>query len=169
MNERTTPAWARIPVLIGLALFVAYQALCASFTLGRAQPTGILDRHPGILWAATWEMFTRNDPGNKAILARTYVDGSFEPVDLEAVFTTQWESGPRYQRLVTRFPTVAEIVAHSLCERMPDARAVELSKAVWAKERGRADLEPPPDADHSVILLWRCDQTPAFVPQGRRL
>ncbi|MCP4808747.1 MAG: hypothetical protein GY913_16140 [Proteobacteria bacterium] len=168
MSDRTTPRAWRVPVLIGLALFVGYLLLCVSHTLGRKEPTGLLAEQPGILWFGTWEMFTLRDGGNKAVTARAHIDGSFQDVDLEALFPTRWESGPRYQRTAWRVPYLGQMLAYSTCQRLPEARAVEISKVTWWKEIGRADLEPPPDAKTEVLLVWPCHETPE-LPLGRRL
>ena len=167
-SERTTPSWARVPVLVGLALLVAYLLVCVGHTLGRRAPTGILADQPGILWFGTWEMFTIRDIGNTEVRARAHIDGSFQDVDLEALFPTRWESGPRYQRTAWKVEYLGQMLAYSTCQRLPEARAVELTKVTWVKEIGRYDAEPPPDAKHEVVLVWPCHETPE-LPPGTRL
>lgn len=147
--------------IVGLVALGTYFAVCASFTLGRATPPDWIPARA--LWLGSWEMFTLLDDGSHAIEARAYVDGAFQPVELDWLFPTQWESGSRWQRSAHRSRPIAEVMCHAICERHPDdPDAIELSVARWTRTRGLLETEPAANASREVLMIWRCAETPAL-------
>jgi len=104
-------------------------------------------------------MFTLKDDSAHAFEARARVDGAVVPVDLEALFPTQWESGSRFQRAANRARPVADAVCHAICERHPDQpAAVELIEVRWTRTPGVWEPDPPERATRKTLMQWSCGQ-----------
>ncbi len=161
-DSRTTRPALRIPVLLLLLALGAYNAWCWQNALGSGEPS--LAR-----WFATWQMFTLRDPGHSEVQAEALIGTEWRPIDLEALFPTRWESGPRYARSSFWKSTPRmRVLAASTCGRHPDHPArVRFSVEKWEKTLG--SLEQPKRKPRTQALLeWPCDRAVA-LPGGRAL
>lgn len=160
-DARPTPAWARLPSLVGLGALAAYFLGCMYYAMDPGMPR----------WAAfgNWKMFTEIDKTHDAVLAEALYAEGWERLDLEALFPTWWDSGPRYARgPFRRSGSRMRILADSACERDPRApRRVRLTTVSWRAHPGHAAGEPPAAAKRAVAVDWDCRQT-APRPAGAR-
>ena len=148
--------------IAGLCVLAAYLLFCAAHTLGRRPvPEGIPS---GLVWFGSWEMFTLKDDGAHAFEALAYTREGPQPVDLEALFPTEWESGSRFQRAANRQKPIADAVCHAICERHPDEPlAVELIELSWTRTPGVFEPDPPGRARRKTLVRWVCE-TPLAKP-----
>ncbi len=168
-DARTTPRWLRLPALGLLGLVATWFLLSYSFALGAPKPEWARP-HPWVWWFASWEMFTLRDPGAHLVKGKALYDGKWVDIDLEALFPTKWESGPRYARSAFfKNPPSMRVVADSTCgrlERRPDR--VRFEHVYWDKTLGQPSRVPPKDAKRNLLLDHRCG-SPVRRPQGVRL
>lgn len=167
-DERTTPRWLRLPALALLAALATWFATSYSFALGASQPAWARP-YPWVWWFASWEMFTLRDPGAHLVKAEILVDGKWFPIDLEALFPTQWESGPRYARssFFTNAPSM-RVVADSTCRRLPEPpERVRYFRVTWDKTLGKPSKVPPKNAKRTLLLDHECGAT-VNRPKGVR-
>lgn len=171
-DARTTPPWARVPVLLALLALLAYEATAYRYALydGRREDVpGWLLRNPYALWPATWQMFTLLDKRHNQIDAQVLREGEWVDIDLEAHFPFRWESGPRYARSSFRqSATRMRTLAQATCRRVdPRPQAVRFLHTRWGKTLGSAE-QPREGARTKTILEWDCDDT-FRLPRGERI
>lgn len=168
MVERTTPAWARLPVLAGLAVLAAYFVACWSFALGAERPAWA-ERVGEVWWVGNWQMFTVTDVDARLFVAEAEVDGAWQPVDIQALFPARWESGHRFNRAAwLGRPSVLRVVGQATCRRHPERPTrVRFYGLRWKKKLGRSPLPPPRNARSTEPFEWDCARTVA-LPKGRR-
>jgi hypothetical protein len=143
---------------VGLGLLVVYFLACFHFTYAKGAPSWI--------WLGSWHMFTHKSTGASRIDAEAEVDGSWRPIDLDALFPTRWESGPRFA-LSASSKSRMNVVAASACLRHPDHPArVRFTLVRWTSTPGQAG--PPEDVRPERLAEWTCG-TPIRLPAGRLL
>jgi hypothetical protein len=156
---RTTPEWARIPVLVGLGMLAAYFVACFHYAMADSIPRWALP--------AVWQMFTVKSNWHFDITAQAEVDGQWVDLDLLEMFPSRWESGPRYLNGFRFNKAWQQILADSACDRDPrHPERVRLTELDWPVEPGIAagvhhKLKTKP------LLDWRCADT-ARRPKGVR-
>ena len=168
-DARTTPRWARLPVLALLLALGAYELTAYKYALESEEIPSWLRENPYALWPATWQMFTYLDRRNNLLEAQVQRDGAWEDIDLEAYFPFRWESGPRYARSsfrksASRMRTLAQATCHRVSPR-PDR--VRFIHTAWGKTLGSAE-QPKDKAKVSGILDWDCDDS-YRLPRGEEL
>ncbi|MCA9491156.1 MAG: hypothetical protein KC621_14600 [Myxococcales bacterium] len=168
-DERTTPGWLRIPALLLLAFTATWFGLSYSFALNSQQPTWARP-HPWVWWFANWEMFTMLDDYATVVRGEALYDGKWVPIDLEALFPTQWDSGPRYARSdfyrdSLRMRTFGEATCNRL-DRKPEK--VRYYRIVWKKELGVSSKPAPTGMRPRPLTEWTCGQR-VHHPMGVRL
>jgi hypothetical protein len=149
-DARTTPRWLRIPVLLVVGGLAAYFATCFTYALGDSMPRWV--------WAGNWQMFTLKDPGHSTMIAEALgEDGEWAPIDLAALFPTQWDSGPRFGTSpFRRNATWMKTLAAATCGRHPASPgAVRFTELRWNKRIGRMD-QSPKKAKEKALLTWDC-------------
>lgn len=161
--------WLRIPALLLVAFTATWFALAYSFSLNTPQPAWARS-HPWVWWFANWEMFTLLDDYASVVQGEALYDGKWRPIDLEALFPTKWESGPRYTRSAFYgnplwMSTFGEATCNRL-ERKPEK--VRFFRIVWKKELGVSSRPAPTGMRHRPLTEWTCGQ-PVPQPKGVRL
>ena len=161
-DKRTTPQWARFPILVGMSGLVVYFLLCFHFALR----SGV----PGWSYFGGWKMFTTRDRYHAVLTADALVAGEWSPVDLEALFPYHWDSGPRYARgPFRRNPHRIRVLAASTCNRMEEnPEAIRLRQTKWKKTLGQYEQPREEGLEEKTLLTWRCDR-PIELPNGRIL
>ena len=161
-NARTTPKPLRVPVLLALVLLGGYFLDCWHNALGQGEPSFA---H----YFATWQMFTLRDPTHSVVFGEAEVGGVWEPVDLEALFPTRWESGPRYARSsFWKSPPKMKVLAASTCVRHPEQpAAVRFHVERWPKTLGSVK-QPKRKMKREDLVEWTCGRT-LSLPAGRPL
>jgi hypothetical protein len=166
VDRRTTPRWLQPPALLLLLGLVAYFLTANRWALDSAGAPRWIRQNPAYTWFGGWKMFTELDRDASRVDAEILVAGEWKPIDLEALFPTQWESGPRYARSWFRNSTNAmRVLAHATCERAGRPERVRFTVTKWRKKLGRA-AKPPKDAKPKPILDWDCSDT-VRLPTGR--
>lgn len=162
-DARTTPRGLRIPVLGLLVLLAGYNAWCWKNALGEGAPS--MAR-----WFATWQMFTLRDTNHSELFGEAYVDGAWVNVDLEALFPTRWESGPRYARSsFWQSNPKLRVLAGATCGRHPDKPTrVRFRVERWRKTLGSVKQPKKKKFESKELLDWSCDR-PVPLPRGRVL
>jgi hypothetical protein len=162
LDARTTPPALRIPILACLVLLAGYNGWCWKNALGEGEPS--LAR-----WFATWQMFTLRDPGHSVVRAEVEVAGAWTPIDLEALFPTRWESGPRYARTSFWKSTARmRVLAAATCGRHPDhPTRARFSVDRWKKTLGSSGSRRR-GLTSEELLDWSCARD-VSLPQGRPL
>lgn len=157
-TSRTTPRAARVPVLIGLSLLSLYFLACFQVAI---------DEDAG-RWTTmgNWQMFTSGSRSHGAAEAEAEIGGRWEPVDLDALYPTRWDSGPRYARsAVRRNATRMKILAASVCERHPGKPArVRLYDVGWKVTIGQIEQKRTGET-RKLMADWRCGD-PSPMPKG---
>lgn len=168
-DERTTPRWLRIPALLLVALVAAWLALSYTFALQAEQPAWARP-YPWVWWFANWEMFTMLDDTSSLVGGEALIDGEWRPIDLEALFPTRWESGPRYTRpAFYEVPQWMQVFGEATCDRLPRTpEKVRFYRVVWKRELGRSGRFPPRGTRHRPLSEWTCGGA-TLVPKGVRL
>ena len=159
---RTNPPALRIPILVLLVALAGYNGWCWSNALGEGEPS--LAR-----WFATWQMFTLRDPGHSVVFGEAQIGGEWVAVDLEALFPTRWESGPRYARssFWKSVPRM-RVLAASTCSRHPEhPTRVRFRVEKWKKTLGSLK-QPKRKLTTEELLEWSCDRR-ISLPSGRPL
>lgn len=169
MDARTTPGWARIPILLGLGLLAAYFLGGWAFALGAPRPAWAV-KLGDIWWLGNWQMFTLTDREARLFVAEAEVDGTWQRFDMQALFPARWESGHRFNRSSwLGRPAVMRVVGQATCGRHPDAPTrVRFYQLRWRKRLGRSPLPPPEQARVSEPFTWDCARAVA-LPRGRRI
>ena len=142
IDRRTTPRWLQPVVIVFLVVLVCYFATANFWALRTDTAPRWIVRHPAYTWFGGWKMFTEIDPMASRIDAQIQVAGSdqWQPIDLEALFPTQWESGPRYARTWFRQnPQAMKVLASSTCHRLEAQKPerVRFTVTQWQKKLGR--------------------------------
>lgn len=151
-DVRTTPAAARVPVLLALLLLGLYLlGGVASAEAGFADPDGSA-RMERVFWLGRWRMFTDLRTRHSGIDAELRRDGAWAPVDLAAVYPSRWDEGPGWLRddFVDDAPRVRRLVL-DLCRRT-GADAARLTRVRWQKTLGQR--EPPRGEGEERRVLW---------------
>ncbi|MFN7144553.1 MAG: hypothetical protein ACK4YP_12315 [Myxococcota bacterium] len=158
-DARTTPRALRFPVLALLVALAGYNVWCWQNALGQGEPS--LAR-----WFATWQMFTLRDPGHSELAAEAWIGGEWRPVDLEALFPTRWESGPRYARSsFWKSPKRLQVLAGATCGRHPERPTrIRFRSERWKKTLGSHE-QPKKKLQTEPLLEWSCDRKPS-LPKG---
>jgi hypothetical protein len=161
-DARTTPRMLRVPILLGLAVLAAYYVDCWRHALGNGEPDALR-------FLATWQMFTLRDATHSEVFAEEEVDGAWGPVDLEALFPTRWESGPRYARSsFWKSPARMQVLAASTCGRSPDhPTKVRFHVERWPKTLGSLK-QPKKKMKREELVEWTCGR-PVALPRGTLL
>jgi hypothetical protein len=127
-----------------------------------------IHQNPAYTWFGGWKMFTELDRSAARMDAEIQVGGEWKPIDLEALFPTQWESGPRYARTWFRKSHNAmRVLAQATCGRAGHPDRVRFTVTTWKKKLGRV-AKPPEDATTKLNLEWDCSDT-VPLPAGRPL
>jgi hypothetical protein len=160
VDARTTPSWARLPVLALLALLTGYNVWCWSHALDESAPPSTSR------WFATWQMFTLLDPGHSELVAEAEIDGQWQPVDLVALFPTKWESGPRYARSgFWENGARLRVLAAATCGRHPaHPTRVRFHSERWKKTLGQVK-QPQRHLRKEDLLDWDCTKQ-VSLPRG---
>ena len=168
MDARTTPRWLQPLALLVLAGLVVYFLTANRWALDSRDAPSWIRRNPAYTWFGGWKMFTELDTSAARMDAEIQVGGEWKPIDLEALFPTRWESGPRYARTWFRNSANAmKVLAHATCERAGQPDRVRFTVTTWHKKLGRV-AKPPKNAKKKPILDWDCsDSVP--LPKGRPL
>lgn len=158
-DRRTTPTALRLPVLGALAAVALYFAACLTQDLAERKSTWAI-------WGG-WQMFTVGSWWNTVVEADAWIDGAWQPMDLEALFPSQFESGPRYRNIKQRGRAM-DVLADSACDR--DPRQPEKVRIVLVKWKNRLGVSPHlrPGATREPVMEWACSRT-ARRPGGVRL
>lgn len=165
----TTPPGRQLPILALLVALACYFFACYWPALEERQPAWVQE-HPWVWWMGNWQMFTLLDTGQSLVVAERRVDGAWSAIELEALFPTRWESGPRYARSsFFNNPHNLAVLGAATCGRLPQRpERVRFFRLTWAKRLGRLDRVPPRKVKRRELLEWDCAQTVA-LPTGRRL
>jgi len=175
-DARTTPTWLRIPVLLFMGLLVFYLSTANLWALKKHAPPRWTRTIPGYTWFGGWKMFTGRDPGHSMIVAKAKVADDWQKVDLDKLFPTHWESGPRYARTWFRkSPRAMRTLAQATCGRLEaqagiQAERVRFDVVRWKKRLGDKRQRPTKKAwrKKKRLLDWGCSKTHK-LPQGRRI
>ena len=161
-DVRTTPRWARIPVLVILSLVTVYLVVCFHFALREGAPS----------WSyfGGWKMFTSQDTWHAAVEAEGLIDGAWTEIDLEALFPSKWDSGHRYQRgpfrrSGNRMRTLAASTCHRLDNKPTTVRFYEIK---WRRTLGQQEQPRTGKIKKKRLVEWRCGQR-LKLPGGRFL
>lgn len=159
-DARTTPPLLRVPVLALLVALAGYNAWCWKHALGQGEPSFAR-------FFATWQMFTLRDPGHSELFADGQFGGEWRPIELEELFPTRWESGPRYARSSFWKSTGRlRVLAQATCGRHPDKPTrVKFRVERWKKTLGSVK-QPKKKLDTKEVLDWSCDR-PVPLPRGK--
>lgn len=142
-DARTTPPRLRAPVIVGLALLVAWFGVCYRFALaglGVAEPPAALADGGDVFWLGRWRMFTDLRVDHTDLLAEAYVGTGWVHADVETLYPSRWDEGPGYLRddFLTRAGRLAAF-AEDACGRVPGAARVRLTLVTWPKTLGQVD------------------------------
>ncbi len=162
-DSRTTPPWLRAPSLLLCAVLATYFGVAYTWALERDLPDW-LRRNPWSLWLGTWQMFTHEDPSFTVVLAEVRVDGTWQEIELEALFPYRWESGPRYARTsFRRSQTRMRTLGQATCRRLHAQDGVIAEKVRFRSERNAKTkgVHPQPKRQTRVqkLLEWDCSHT----------
>lgn len=151
-DARTTPRWARPFVLGVLYALTLYFLCCFHYAMQEGGPWWVT--------FGSWQMFTTRGTRHGALEAEALVDGAWVPFDLETLFPTRWDSGPRYARSSFRASgNLVRTLADSACDRHPDKPArVRITDVTWSVTIGRRE-QPQKDAKRTVRVDWACAGT----------
>jgi hypothetical protein len=169
-DRRTTPRWLQLPALLFLVLLVAYFGTANRWALDTKGAPKWIIQNPAYTWFGGWKMFTDYDPDAARVDAEVMTGGVWQPIDLEALFPTIWESGPRYARTWFRkSPSAMRVLAQSTCGRAASLHPerVRFTVTIWRKRLGEL-AKPTKDAKTSEILDWDCSKK-VPLPKGRRI
>lgn len=161
-DARTTPRALRLPVLALLVCFAGYNFWCYQNALWTGAPSVAR-------WFATWQMFTLLDGGHSELVAEAEIGGVWEPVELEALFPTRWESGPRYARS-SFWETTSKlrVLGAATCGRHPEhPTRVRFHSERWKKTLGTT-RQKKRNLKTQELLEWSCAR-PVSLPKGRPL
>jgi hypothetical protein len=162
-DARTTPPWARGPWLVSLSGLVVYFLLCFHFA---NRPSGI----PDWAWFGGWKMFTTKSTYHYEVEADALYEDGLKVVDLEALFTYRWDSGPRYTRgPFRRNGYRLRVLAASTCGRLDSPpEAIRLREVKWKKTVGQHEQPRDRRVQERTLLEWRCG-TSVKLAGGRSL
>lgn len=165
-DARTTPRWLRLPVLVLLGVFATYNVWCWRNALHEGAPVSEPHGFAEARWFATWQMFTLLDPGHSELVAEAEVNGTWEAVDLETLFPTRWESGPRYARSgFWENGARLRVLAAATCGRHPShPTRVRFHSERWPKTLGKMK-QPKKKLRKEDLLDWDCAKT-VRLPAG---
>ncbi|MBM4368187.1 MAG: hypothetical protein FJ102_18390 [Deltaproteobacteria bacterium] len=160
-DRRTTPDALRWPALGLLVLTFAYFGACYRYALSPDMPA----------WSypAQWSMFTEKETWHHDVGAQMSVDGVVSTVDLEALFPSRWDSGPRYVRGPFRNnPRRMTTLAQAICRRAePKPDRVVAGDVRWRARIG-VPASDRPVVEQRVLVDFDCDEEYP-LPAGRRL
>ena len=109
-DETTTPPALRLPALGLLVALMMYLGACYHHALSETMPA----------WSylGQWSMFTMRETWHTDLGAIVEVGGKQSYADLEALFPSRWDSGPRYVRGPFRSnPQRVATLAQAVCRR----------------------------------------------------
>ena len=168
MDTRTTPRSLQPLAVLAIAGLVVYFLTANRWALDNRDAPSWIRRNPAYTWFGGWKMFTELDTDASRVDAEIQVAGEWKPIDLEALFPTRWESGPRYARTWFRNSTNAmKVLAHATCERAGHPDRVRFTVTTWRKKLGRV-AKPPEDAKKKPILDWDCSEE-VSLPRGHSI
>ena len=121
------------------AVFLA----CAAIYFGACYRCALADELPTWAVLGQWSMFTEKEVWHHDLYATAMFGTREAPVDLTALFPSQWDSGPRYVRGPFRNnPDRLKILAHSVCGRMdPSPNRVAIGEIRWPAHPGVSPLQ----------------------------
>ena len=161
-DRKTTPKrWQGRLLFLWYALFVYFLA-CGHFAMNT-------DVRPGWTYLGGFHMFTTKRRTNYQVTGDAFIQGRWEPIDLEAMYPTRWESGHRYQRgPFRRSKTRMATLAASTCKRHDkNPQAVRFFQSSWRRQLGTTD-QSVRDPKVKNLVTWRCG-TPFTLPNGEQL
>jgi hypothetical protein len=159
VDARTTPPALRVPALAALALLAGYFLVAFSYALTPNLPA----------WAkwGNWQMFSVAGTTNSALEGEAEVDGEWVHLDLDTLFPSRFESGPRYRQLRGRPGPGMQVLADSACDRDPrKPPRVRMYDVRWPIVPGE-DPYLRKGQERDLVLEWRCERT-AKRPKGVR-
>jgi len=123
-----------------------------------------LRKNPWSLWLGTWQMFTHIDPSFTIVHAEAQIDGTWQDIDLEALFPYRWESGPRYARTsFRRSQTRMRTLAQATCHRLHQEDGIIAQRLRFRSERNAktkgASPQPKRKTRVETLLEWDCSRT----------
>lgn len=129
-DARTTSPKHRALVLVVLVGAFVYFGACYVAVWGTSLPVWA---YPG-----QWSMFTKKETWHHDVVATAHYGVGREKVNLQALFPSTWDSGPRYIRGAFRNdPAKVRVLAHSVCQRMtPMPDSVSISETRWRARIG---------------------------------
>lgn len=159
-DARTTPPWARVPVLVGLGLFAAWFLVCYRFalaSLGVAQEPAGLAPYGDLFWLGRWRMFTDLRPIHTDLEVYALTNGGEAWVDMPALYPSHWTEGPGYLRDdVLDNPDRLAVIGEDICQRLPThPRAIRFTKVTWPKSVGQVD-QPRTNATKTDLTTYPC-------------
>jgi hypothetical protein len=150
-DDRTTPGLLRLPALAALGLLASYFVACFWYAL---------DEEGKPLWSVwgNWQMFSVGGRHNNDLDAEAEIDGEWVALDLQTLFPSRFDSGPRYRQLRNRPGPWMETLADSACDRDPrHPTAIRLYDARWKLVPGE-DPYLRKGVVRKRILHWKCDR-----------
>jgi hypothetical protein len=159
-DARTTPRALRVPVLLLLLALSGYNVWCWRNALSQGEPSLVR-------WFATWQMFTLLDKRHSELFADAQIGGEWQPIELEALFPTRWESGPRYARSsFWQSSARLRVLAAATCGRHPgNPSRVRFRVDRWGKTLGTVE-QPKRKVETKELLDWPCDRE-VELPKGK--
>jgi hypothetical protein len=116
-----------------------------------------------------WTMFTNFGKYHYEITSEVSIDGTWSKVDMLKLFSSIWDSGPRYHRsIVWNSSKRLKMLAASICVRAEGpAKKVRIYREYWPIKLG------VPASERGVVkkrtlLHWECDM-PFYSPNGTQV
>ena len=161
MNDvRELPRWTRPFVFLLLTVVAAYQVEGTMISVAPGKLPG-WTRLP-YAYMAAWDMFSGVGSRHHALVVEAEYGGVREPLDVEALFPTRWESGLRFERPSLYHTPKFRRVAAAICGRAAAAaparppEAVVLTDVAWPRRPGRHPGKPGPKAEREELLHYTC-------------
>lgn len=166
-DARTTPRWLRGPavlLLLGQLVVFGLGFVYAHGVVAHSAPRWIMKAEP-IAFFGNWKMFTTVDRKQRAMDGYARFDGEWQPIDLEALFPSRWESGPRYARkTIRRSGRHLATMAAAACGRLPDRpEAVKLVDVRWRSKLGVQEQTRTGKVTEKRLIEWDCERAPPTV------
>lgn len=165
MQYRKFFAWGRImefvfPLMI--SFFVLYFLACLHLAYA--------DKKTYWSELGTWQMFTSYSTKHYDLVAEVEVKGKKQPLLLEDIFYTKWDSGYRYSRpSFARKKSNLKMLAASICSRFPEIDKIVLSKEEWDVILGVPAKTVKKNRKQKVVRRWDCREDVFHTPKGARV
>lgn len=142
----------RLPTLLLLALFAAYQGVC--FVETWRDTRGLPKLLPDDLsWPAGWRMFTVLDKTNTRLDFEGWDGEAWVRLPMERWFPARWESGPRWARS-GRDPRALQAFAAAACTRV-EVDKIRVIEVRWERTPGVV-LQPERRRRETERATWTC-------------